>query len=53
MFLDSITNLYTPLSENEIQYLALLPGQFDDPIECRLIQGRDLPGEYDQPRTCL
>ncbi|PMD43782.1 HET-domain-containing protein [Hyaloscypha variabilis F] len=41
----SILDLYSPLHENEIRYLALLPGKFSDPIDCRLIQGRDLPAD--------
>jgi hypothetical protein len=38
----SAPDLYSPLYADEIRYLALLPGEFSDPIDCCLIQGHDL-----------
>lgn len=36
-------SLYTPLSENEIRYISLHPGNVDDPLQCNFIYGLALP----------
>lgn len=34
---DDVKELYTPLSKYGIRYLFLLPGNFEDPIKCSLL----------------